>query len=35
MNKPSGIYCTAVGCVHNQGSNPSLAFYRFPKQKER
>ena len=33
MNKPRGIYFAAVGCLNNQGSNPSLAFYRFTKQK--
>ena len=35
MNKPRGRYCAAVGCLNNQGYNPSLSFYRFPKQKER
>ena len=40
MNKPRarqihGRYCAAVGCLNNQESNPSLAFYRFTKQKER
>ena len=29
MNKPRGRYCAAVGCLNNQGSNPSLSFYRY------
>ena len=35
MNKRSGTCCAAVGCLHSQGSNPSLSLYAFPKQKER
>ena len=33
--KSCGQYCAAVGCSRNRRDNPSLSFFRFPKDEER
>ena len=28
-------WCSAAGCFNNKGTNPTLSFFRFPKDAER